>query len=639
LSEDEAPGAGRPLAGRIELAAASALLAVRLIFFPGVHSWIGYLINALLAILLIAVLARARGRIKNADRLIVIGVGLYFLAALVSVPFSIMGWTSLRWLVLHAGHLLAFVLVIAVLARRRSWLVAALIAAGMATAIFALRQRFGGFERTLATPGLPEYAIRTLREGRVFGLTSSPDMLAGILAGLIPLSLSCIRVGRGFGRETINARLMRLLGLVSLATFIPALYYTRSVGGVLAAGAGIGIWLFLNFAPRASGGFGLKRIAAAIALAALVLAAGLWFIHSRGGKFFDLDNPHNPVMRRLDNWSTGLAAWREFPLTGAGGGQIGLASLLHKRPGGNEAKHSHNTLVEVLGETGPVGLAGLLLLLAGLARAGFRLHKRMRGPPGEGGGDRLLSAGFFAGGAAVFLHSTIDYDWAVIEVATIFWVSLAVMSSPGAGSGLETRREDRPSPIVTVSIIAALGFLILAELYVMEGARRRQAAMDFADLGDWTAAGEAAERCLAWDRTSDEMWAFHAQALARTGNTDGAVRALGEAIRLNPRYPFHHRDLGFILGGSDQAAACAQIAKAVLLYPNSMLLNLHHGRCLKNQGRFDEAERVLLHAAECHNINAQVLFELASLYKETGREELAKEYLDRARKAGGLPKN
>ncbi len=593
-----------------------------LLVSPEVHPWAGYAVSACAALLLCVVLWQRPWALKLPGRLPAWGIGLYFGAAALSVPFSTAPWISLRHLLLHMGLLFLFLLVLALEKRGLLYIAVSMTAAGSLSAAFALRQRLGGFQATLESGMAGPFAKGVLQEGRVFGLTFSPDMLAAIMAALIPVGLSLMNKGARADTGKRRGIIEAALPAIAVALFIAALALTRSLGGWLAAGAGVIAWLC--FAR-----LGLERRGrqALVAGAATVLVAGAAaIIFMRGGHLFKLEDRDNPALRRMDNFRTGLELFAEFPLTGAGAGNYGAAALHHRSVHGNEAQHAHNAFIEALAETGPVGLLGLALIYASFFRRASRLFK-----PREDDADYLnnISPGFAAAGTAVLLHSLIDYDWYVMEVAVLFWVSWAAL--------LKYREQPRRKTGSKALRGAALASLAVTSLGMAHQAGRAvlaQKADRAARVGRWGAAREYASRALKWDRTSDRMHGLYARAIMMRPESGldaaKARESLMKAVSLNPRYPYYFRDLGYLFMREDPEDAGRYFEMAVQVYPNSLDLNVALGRWLREMKRFQEAGEVLSHAIRCSAHNSEALFEMALLKLTQGMEEEAEAYFQEA---------
>lgn len=615
------------------------LVAARILVSGTIHPWAGYLGNAGLAALVVLVVVRRPGLLRLPDRFGTAGLSVYFLAAILSIPFSLMPWASLRFFLFHLGDLLLFLAVISIGKKRLPLIGACLLAAGAVSAAFAVRQHLGGFALTLESEAVSDYARSTLAEARVFGLTFSPDMLAGTMAALLPIGLSFFVASRkkGGAEEGLKPSTAVLSG-AALVLFATVLVLTRSMGGWMAATVGVMAWLVLMRARSERSGIPGSFRTIIIGAVLIMIAGAALIVYLRGGHLFNFDYPHNPVVRRLDNWVTGLKVWLEFPVTGAGAGQHGLAALYHRSLAGNEAKHAHNVLVEVLAETGPLGLAGILLILGAFLRRGLMMlgpKKTNAGSSNVGDVPDILKRGFMAGGICVVAHSMIDFDWQVTEVAAVFWVAWAAASveetdeviEPPAGIFLAGYKKWA----VALALLSVLG----AQIYYMRGAFLVGATMETAREGDWEKARAHADRAVAWDTTYDQIYGLMANAAIQKASVgqlalEEAEKALIRAVYLNPRYPFYWRDLGFLIGRKDQAAGLYNLQKSVSLYPNSMALNLMLGRKLRELKRLDQARSTLEHAVECSRANGDALLELGFVYLELGRDDSAEQYLRRA---------
>ncbi len=610
--------------GDLWTAAAAVTLAARILVSGSIYPWITPLTNAVLAILALAALWQGLLSKRSLGRLALIGLGLYMAGAVLSVPFSISPFGSLRWLVFESGSVLV-VLVAAAGRRRIGWVLTAMVAAGVVSAAWAVRQKLGGFAVTLEQGELTEYARNTLLEGRAFGMTFSPDMLAACLGGLLPAGLSALVAARGKLGRPGPERTAALLALVSVFFLAAGIWLARSLGGWMAAGTGMAAWLFLIGRPLGVSAKKIKIFAASLVSA---MAAGAVLIMlARGGHVLDTDDPNNPAFQRMENWRAGLKAAWEFPLTGAGGGKFGLAALKHRSVEGNEAKHAHNLFIETLAETGPLGAAGIMVISASFIMGAIRSVRK------EEQREAIILSGIAAGGMVALAHSMIDYSFQTAEASTIFWVGLGALSARPGETDDEYKRRG-PGLILAAVLLAALA---LVQAYCFQAARLKSKAGNLAREGKWAEAGQAARAAAKWDGRDEETWDLVARSVAVSARSpaevEQAVRALEKAVSLNPRYPYYYRDLAFLKSRDDPEQAEALFRKAVELYPNGADLNLQLGRWLARRGQVQEAEKVLLHAGRCTRANSEELFELALLYGREGKTEKADDYLARAAKA------
>ena len=131
---------------------------------------------------------------------------------------------------------------------------------------------------------------------------------------------------------------------------------------------------------------------------------------------------------RYRYWDVALQTFADHPLAGAGAGAFAVEWLkVPDRP--DAASDAHSLYLETAAELGVVGLALLLLLLAGVAAAGVRLQRR----------DAGAAAGVVAALAAWAFHAGLDWDW---EMPAVTLVALALAAALVAGS-------EETDPLVT----------------------------------------------------------------------------------------------------------------------------------------------------------------------------------------------
>lgn len=94
-------------------------------------------------------------------------------------------------------------------------------------------------------------------------------------------------------------------------------------------------------------------------------------------------------------WGAAINGWLQSPLLGNGWG-----TFLYTWPGGNQSIYAHNELLQILHDTGVVGLALFLVLTLSSLALALRCVKAVRA---EGTGGILLSASYFAFAFEVFV--------------------------------------------------------------------------------------------------------------------------------------------------------------------------------------------------------------------------------------------
>ncbi|MGH8148073.1 MAG: O-antigen ligase family protein [Rhodanobacteraceae bacterium] len=354
-----------PLAAQIRAALASPLTPIWLVVFLlpfGRSSELGTLICMIGAIILFARDRHALAAHAGA-RLVLWLWAVYFLAALISAPDAIdpsRSWNSVAAYLRFAP----FAVYVCFAVRRESRLNALCVATGIVVALWAL----DAWVQALTGFSLGGHA----QAQRISGIFGADNLKLGpVLASLSPFVLWLAR--RRFGRTGLIVAMLFLLGPILLA-------------GSRAAWITYGVALLAFFWIEARTPL---RFAGWILAACVVVAAAMgvaWKTSSR----FDVrmertlaalhDTRHAinyAGSGRLDIWRDAVKMIAAHPVNGVGVRDFRVAYPQYAPPGGvfvtieacgegNGACHPHQIVLEVLSNTGAIGLA---LWLAGVALA------------------------------------------------------------------------------------------------------------------------------------------------------------------------------------------------------------------------------------------------------------------------------
>ncbi|MBI2190906.1 MAG: O-antigen ligase family protein [Planctomycetes bacterium] len=278
---------------------------------------------------------------------------------------------------------------------------------------------------------------------------------------------------------------IRRLGFLALAVlFLAAIERTQTAaafGGMALLVAG------LAFTTSARRHLWLALPAAFIAFLALVRFSPLWS-YTLG----DLRTPleESTIGVRVGFWKAAADMAHDHPLAGVGAGGFGSLAGRYRTPesfGHPRAtpvlEHAHCFPLEVLTETGPVGLLlavwlgiSLLALSLGVAEAGT-------------GYARMMGRGILAGLLALFGHSLVGVGLSYVEVQGMLWAAagLAMALSLGIEKGGMQQSEKTRSPRL---VAALLGVLVLgcgwvsawrpleAQMWLSRGIQNQEAASD-----------------------------------------------------------------------------------------------------------------------------------------------------------------
>lgn len=291
------------------------------------------------------------------------------------------------------------------------WLIWALLAA-------AVLQGALGIYQFVFRVGPPHFLLLE-RFMRAAGTFQQPNPYAGYLGLTLPVAVSFLLYF--LGRVKTMAGTAQELGAVAaygLAVGVIGLglLASWSRGGWLGALLGIGVVLLLRSRPSAAGPRSPVRWGAAFAglfvlflagdamgrfiptslsdrLAALSAYLGLhmWEIVQQ-----PLTPDNYSVVERLAHWIAALRMWEISPWLGVGPGNYAAVYPSVRLPGWEEPLgHAHNIYLNVLAETGIVGLFAYLLLWTGIFGWLLRQLRQMQ---------RLGTDGGFAPCAAMAAH-------------------------------------------------------------------------------------------------------------------------------------------------------------------------------------------------------------------------------------------
>lgn len=271
---------------------------------------------------------------------------------------------------------------------------------------------------------------------------------------------------------------------------------------------------------------------------------------------------------RARYWREAMKIHAESPYIGTGAGAYGTLRLRY-RMDERRAEHAHGYVVQTLSDLGWVGL-GLSLLAAGAwivtAARGVGMRRKDKGLRWDA--ERVGIATLAIVVVVFGVHSGIDWTWfvpanALPAMICAGWVAsrmtlrerfeLPEPARQGPFAGLrEKLAAPPPEGRAPLNARVALAVVIMAcaivaawsALQPIRSLHAQDAALNRLELGQFDAAASIA--AIAHDRNPlsvDPLFELAAIEQAR-GNKDAALRALGEAIKLEPANPETWRRLG-----------------------------------------------------------------------------------------------
>lgn len=299
-----------------------------------------------------------------------------------------------------------------------AWLMRAIVLAGMAVAVVALRNKVAGLELVEGT---------RVTIGRSIGsMLGDPNDLSLVLLFAVGFSLSTATTSK-------LGTLSRLLGASTYGLLCVAIVATQSRGGLLGLAAVTGVFVAQKIRSKVLlGGLG------AMAMMVLFALAGVDDRQSGGAHEEGIDES---AMGRVHAWKAAIMMAVYNPLTG-----VGIDNFLFNYfdysdfwDGKNHAVHS--TWFGVMGETGLLGLGLFAWMMIALFRAARKLSVRCRASKDATPVMRAASNGLLAGFTGFCVSGTFLTQGFTWPIYIILAVTIAVGRVVAASECNTTRVE------------------------------------------------------------------------------------------------------------------------------------------------------------------------------------------------------
>jgi O-antigen ligase len=251
-----------------------------------------------------------------------------------------------------------------------------------------------------------------------------------------------LEMGVGLASATIILRSTRveMIAFYACAVLVmcAGLVLSASRGGILALGAEFAFLAILALTAksekrgehsrakklvRASGVIGLG-VAAFLAATFLVGSERLAANFAQAQDTATAEILNNERFSRQDIWSATLEMAKTHPILGSGLGAFQVAyTRFDPSAGTQRVEQSHNDYLQILADTGLVGLALAILFLVILLRRGLRAvqtHDLRR---------KAITLGALTGCFAIVIHSFVDFNLQITANAQLF-LALAALATP-----------------------------------------------------------------------------------------------------------------------------------------------------------------------------------------------------------------
>ena len=402
-------------------------------------------------------------------------------------------------------------------------------------------------------------------------LLTHANLVAAFLNLLWPIVLVKAMSSKSWPGRVAAAGWLGLAGLTILLT--------SSRGGWLGSAAALFVtptlWWFGAKERSQQGRHWVERLskrmpiigATILALLALVGVAAAWLFKKSAARGSGLS-------ARLHFWR---AAWKAFvlrPVTGLGPDGYVTAYLRQlSTPPRPLYDHAHSVVMNVLAESGVLGILGGAALLLALSWAGWRRWRE------ADASQRCLLAGIVGALTATAVHSLFDVPMALPLNGMVMAVLAAILAT-GSEPGYEARRPVLSRLIPTVMVLA----LLAAGVWSQWAYRPFHQGIVMGTIGDWEAAAPKLEMAEARDpgHTFYDLTSGYAHGvLAHQGDAGAlstAVRRYEEGITREPGYGLNHANLAALYWQQGRKeAALEAAARAVEAAPQGATFWLNLG--------------------------------------------------------------
>ncbi len=348
---------------------------------------------------------------------------LYWSIAAVATAFSPVKAAALQGLIKLSLYMLFFALSERVMRspKWRSGLIAVYLLTALVVSLYGVRQWIFGAD-ALATWTDPQSELANTT--RVYSYLGNPNLLAGYLLPAIPLSLAAVFAWKGW--------LPKLLAVVMVGLNASSLIFTFSRGGWLGLVVSSSVlallllyWL-LPLLPRIWQFWAFPALLGGLAVVIVLAVMFVPAIRTRVLSIFaDRNDSSNNF--RINVWAAVQEMIRDRPILGIGPGNEAFNKVypLYQRPGFT-ALSAYSIFLELLVEAGAIGFAAFLWFLLTTLNRGWQTLNHLRTLRHPDGFWLMAALATMLG---MLTHGLVDTIWYRPEVATLWWLMIAIVAS------------------------------------------------------------------------------------------------------------------------------------------------------------------------------------------------------------------
>ncbi len=421
-----------------------------------------------------------------------------------------------------------------------------------------------------------------LVESRAAGRFGSPNVLAGLMALVLPLALALVFNARSWRERSIFAAIFAL--------FIATIVLTGSRGGFVSAAFATALFAAMAFRLPSK-----KITTTAAVLCLLICLLGADSGESKN-EFAKRWFGFSTLQHRVMYWEAGASIWSENLFIGAGPGAFEVLYPQHRVPGSQETRLAHNWIVQWGCETGIIGLLfwlGWVGLVVG--HGGRSWWKWRREPDPNCLRPHLIAAGWTVAIVTAVFHGMVEFTLSTPEIYLDLCFCLGVLSV--FPSTLEDKKSSVPS---TQTLIISLFFLMAAagawwnfQLRPSLAEMRERYAGYAAEDRDFTTAITLYSDAISWQPDNADLYEARGFARLQSGDATGG-EDLKRAIEQNPFSARLRQSLAqynFQAGLREEALVLQQ--EAIALHPMDVMHRLVLSEMYWDLGQKEKAREIL----------------------------------------------
>ena len=339
-------------------------------------------------------------------------IAFFMLALTVSTLLSFTFKKSLSILLIYLAFVLFYVVAFQVLGTEKKWkgaLISLLAVSGF-VALYGVYQNFAGISGTASW--VDQEMFKDIKT-RVYSTFGNPNVLGEFLVMMIPLSLAVLWKSKTDGQKFIYAAVFLALAACMIFTWSRGAWL-----GVMLAG---GLFLLITD----------KRWALLAVFGVMMLPMLLGSDSAIANRILSIGNTKDTsTAYRVSIWQASLTMIRDFWISGIGLGSDAFSMIYPKYAlaGANFALHSHNLFLQIMVESGMMGIITFLLLVIAFIRRNLSGLIYSRRSSLRGAVAIALTAGILG----FLFQGLTDNVWYNYKMVLIFWIVLALASSPAA---------------------------------------------------------------------------------------------------------------------------------------------------------------------------------------------------------------